>query len=303
MRSKSIINAFVVLCITAILAIAVCGCEDLGAYDDTAEYYDCFGNIIFVDGVTGDYSDYSVEDCFYNKESKENFLVGENGEYMGVPHDYYEYVAIPVESTIDMDTLALYIQADDKATVYISIYVADEIPDEDDTSTDTETTDAQSESPDVSNTATEGQSAPPREEKGNEPDMGGDPDNTIIETERTESAPEEAEKENKAPEQTQEESKPSYSKVKIGEIVIQLNGGKWDSFMLDEFDVNGKTQKSIQINEGQYILMHIRNNSGLRNPDAADQASVEPQNENELQSVKITMTNLLVRTLEIANDD
>ena len=303
MRSKSIINAFVVLCITAILEIAVCGCEDLGAYDDTAEYYDCFGNIIFVDGVTGDYSDYSVEDCFYNKESKENFLAGENGEYMGVPHDYYEYVAIPVESTIDMDTLALYIQADDKATVYISIYVADKIPDEDDTSTDTETTGAQSESPDISNTATEGQSAPLDEEKGNESDMGGDPDNTIIETERTESAPEEAEKENEAPRQTEEESKPSYSKVKIGEIVIQLNGGKWDSFMLDEFDVNGKAEKSIQINEGQYILMHIRNNSGLRTSDAADQASVEPQTENELQSVKITMTNLLVRTLEIANDD
>lgn len=303
MRSKSIINAFVVLCITAILAIAVCGCEDLGAYDDTAEYYDCFGNIIFVDGVTGDYSDYSVEDCFYNKESKENFLAGENGEYMGVPHDYYEYVAIPVESTIDMDTLALYIQADDKATVYISIYVADEIPDEDDTSTDTETTDAQSESPDVSNTAAEGQSAPSEEGKGSEPDMGGDPDNTIIETERTESASEEAETESEAPEQTEEEVKPSYSKVKIGEIVIQLDGGKWDSFVLDEFDVNGKAQKSIQINEGQYILMHIRNNSGLRNPDAADQASVEPQVENELQSVKITMTNLLVRTLEIANDD
>ena len=303
MKSKSIVNAFVVLCITAILAIAVCGCEDLGAYEDTAEYYDCFGNIIFVDGVTGDYSDYSVEDCFYNKESKENFLAGENGEYMGVPHDYYEYVAIPVESTIDMDTLALYIQADDKATVYISIYVADKIPDEDDTSTDTETTGAQSESPDVSNTATGGQSAPLEEENGNESDMGGDPNNTIIETERTESASEEAEKENEAPEQTEEESKPSYSKVKIGEIVIQLNGGKWDSFMLDEFDVNGKAQKSIQINEGQYILMHIRNNSGLRTSDAADQASVEPQTENELQSVKITMTNLLVRTLEIANDD
>ena len=303
MKSKSIINAFVVLCITAILAIAVGGCEDLGAYNDTTEYYDCFGNIIFVDGVTGDYSDYSVEDCFYNKESKENFLVGENGEYMGVPHDYYEYVAIPVESTIDMDTLALYIQADDKATVYICIYVADKIPDEDDTSTDTETTGAQSESPDISNTATEGQSAPLEEENGNESDMGGDPDNTIIETERTESASEEAEKENEAPEQTEEESKPSYSKVKIGEIVIQLNGGKWDSFMLDEFDVNGKAEKSIQINEGQYILMHIRNNSGLRNPDAEDQASVEPQTENELQSVKITMTNLLVRTLEIANDD
>jgi hypothetical protein len=303
MRSKSIINAFVVLCITAILAIAVCGCEDLGSYDDTSEYYDCFGNIIFVDGVTGDYSDYSVEDCFYNKESKENFLAGENGEYMGVPHDYYEYVAIPVERTIDMDTLALYIQADDKATVYISIYVANEIPNEDDTSTDTETTGAQSESSDVSDTAAEGQSAPLEEGKCSESDMGSDPDNTIIETERTESVSEEAETESETPEQTEEEVKTSYAKVKIGEIVIQLNGGKWDSFVLDEFDVNGQAQKSIQINEGQYILMHIRNNSGLRNPDAEDQASVEPQTENELQSVKITMTNLLVRTLDIANDD
>jgi len=223
--------------------------------------------------------------------------------YKGVPHSYYEYMAIPVEGTIDVDTLALYIQADDKVTVYISGYVADEIPDGDETDTDVETAEAQSESSVASEAATEGQSAPPEEEKDSESEMGSDPDNTLVETEETESEPEESENESDAPEQTEEESNPPYSKVKIGEIVIQLNSGKWDSFVLDEFYVNGKAQKSIQINEGQYILLQIHNNSGLRNSDAENQASAEPQTENELQKAKITMTNLLVRALEIINDD
>lgn len=303
MTFKGVVKACCVLCITAILAIAVGGCEDLGAYNDTTEYYDCFGDIVLVDGVTGERDGYSVEDYFYNKESKENFLAGEDGVYKGVPHSYYEYMAIPVEGTIDVDTLALYIQADDNVTVYISVYVADEIPDEDETDTDVETAEAQSESSVASDTSTEGQSAPSKEESGSEPETDSDPDNTLVETEGTGSETEETEQENEAPEQTEEESTPSYSKVKIGEIVLQLNAGKWDSFVLDEFYVNGKAQKSIQINEGQYILLQIHNNSGLRNPDAENQASVGPQTENELQKAKITMTNLLVRALEIMNDD
>lgn len=40
MTSKRIIASVLALCITAILVIAVCGCEDLGTYEDTTEYYD-----------------------------------------------------------------------------------------------------------------------------------------------------------------------------------------------------------------------------------------------------------------------
>ena len=86
---KSIIKASFVLCITAILAIALCGCEDLGAYEDTEEYYASFGDIVLIDGTSRERSNYSVEDYFYNEESREAFLAGEDGAYKGVEHSDY----------------------------------------------------------------------------------------------------------------------------------------------------------------------------------------------------------------------
>ena len=39
MTFKKIVSTCLALCITATLAVAVCGCDDLGAYEDTTEYY------------------------------------------------------------------------------------------------------------------------------------------------------------------------------------------------------------------------------------------------------------------------
>ena len=82
--------------------------------------------------------------------------------------------------------------------------------------------------------------------------------------------------------------------TRIGEIIVHLESGKWDSFMLDVFSVNGTSQKSIQINEGQYILLQIRNNSGVR--------ELNTENGLKLDRAEITMTNLLVRALKIENN-
>ena len=52
MLFKNIINACFAICIMAILGIALCGCEDLGAYEDTNEYYGSFDDIVMIDGQT-----------------------------------------------------------------------------------------------------------------------------------------------------------------------------------------------------------------------------------------------------------
>lgn len=224
---KRKIVACVAICITAILGIAVCGCDDLGAYEDVEEYYSSFGDIVFIGGAAGDGEGFPVKDFFYNEESKKDFLEGEEG----VPHSDYVYVAIPFKKDIQMDSLAMYMQATDNVTVYMNVYLVEELPkrlDETDTS-------------------------------GKEPGYR-EPD----------------------------------SKSKIGEITVDLKAGKWNSFVLDYFKDGENNEKSITVASGQYILLQIRNNSGVR--------ELNTENGLRLDRAEITMTNLLVRALEIENN-
>lgn len=257
MTFKSIVNAFCVLCITAILVIAVTGCEDLGAYGDTEEYYSSFGDVVLIDGTTRSEESYSVEKYFYNKESREDFLEGADGAYKGVEHSDYVYVAIPFESNIDMDTIALYIQSQSDVTVYINVFVTDKIP---------------SEWKAISDNNNDNSAKPfDKEADGNAEKVYDDPN----------------------------------PDTRIGEVVVHLKNGKWNSFVLDVFNVDGKTQKSIHINEGQYILLQIRNNSGVRTFDEEKQIYVDPQTGLDLDKAQITMTNLMIRAIEvrIGNDE
>ena len=130
MTFKSIVKAFLAICITAILTVAVCGCDDLGDYENTEEYYSSFDDIVLINGVSGDDESYSVAQYFYNKESREDFLSGVDGAYQGVPHGEYVYMAIPFESTIDMDAIALYIRSESDVSVYINAFVTGSIPSE-----------------------------------------------------------------------------------------------------------------------------------------------------------------------------
>ena len=116
------------LCTLAILAVAMCGCEDLGEYADTEEYYGTFGEIVLINGTTKKSISRSVDDYFYNEESRENFLVDADGEYQGVKHADYVYIAIPFEREIEMDSLALYVQSQNDVMVYINVFVTEKIP-------------------------------------------------------------------------------------------------------------------------------------------------------------------------------
>ena len=111
----------IAICITAILVIALCGCDDLGEYEDTAEYYDSFGSIVLINGATGKEESFDVAEHFYNEESRDNFVTG-------VLHAPYVYMAIPFKRDIDMDSLALYLHSDLDATLEISFYLTNEIP-------------------------------------------------------------------------------------------------------------------------------------------------------------------------------
>lgn len=245
------------LCIMAILVIALCGCDDLGEFADPEEYYASFGDVIMIDGVTKDTRVYSVEEYFYNNESREDFLVGEDGVYNGPLYANYVYVAIPFESSIDMDSLALYIRSEKDVTVYISAFVVDKIPSKWKPITD-------------ENTGSNGTSGGSNSGAGN----GEEP--------------------------TYDDPNRSAS---IAEVTVNLQKGKWNSFLLENFKVDGNFQKSVQINDGQIVLLQIRNNSGVRIFDTDKETFVDPVTGLKLEKAEITMTNLLVRALEVISGD
>ena len=231
------------LCITAILVIALCGCDDLGAYEDVREYYDSVGDVVLINGSTGQSIARSVDEYFYNEESRENFLVGEDGKYGGVTHGAYYYMAIPFESDIDMDSLGLYLQSNSDVTLYIDVYLTDEVP---------------------------------SEKEDDEAGEAGAKNESMF----------------TAPEQ----------KEKIGSTTLYLETGKWSSFLLESFSVEGAVQQSILIDDGKYIVLQFRNNSDLMF-GADKQEGVSQENGIELKSADITMTNLLVRALTVEDEE
>ena len=254
---KRKVAACVAICITAILGIAVCGCDDLGSYENAETYCASFGDVIFLGGAAGSGKTYSVTEYFYNDSSREDFLTDENGVYKGVEHSDYVYVAIPFNETIEMDTLAMYMQAKSSTTVYINVYLTDKIP---------------------TNWKTEADVGAGTEEVPDGEGEGGE-----------------------GSEGEGEGSEPSYDdpdpQTRVGEIALHLNEGAWGSFSLDSFDLKGKVETSMRVRNGQYILLQIRNNSGVRVFDEEKQLYVDAQTGLVLEKAEITMTNLLIRAL------
>jgi hypothetical protein len=180
--------------------------------------------------------------------------VGADGEYKGIEHADYVYLAIPFQKEVDMDSLALYVQSKSNVTVYINVFVTDKIPSNWKSIADNE-----------SNSGGTGK--------------GTDANPNANETE------------------TKVYDDPS-PEARVAELTVHLQAGKWSSFVVDVFKIGGQIQKSIQIDDDQYVLLQIRNNSGVRIFDKSKGLYVDEQTGLELQKAEITMTNLLVRSLD-----
>ena len=236
MRFKKIVSAFLALCLVATLAVAMSGCDDLGAYENPSEYYGSFGEIVLINGANKKEKGYSVEKYFYNEESREDFLKGEER----VAYGEYTFMAIPFNKDIDMDTFALYLQSQSDVTVFINAYVI---------------------SQDEWDIIRDGDS------DSGESDGDSEDNKTVYEN----------------------------TDAKIGEVTVQLKNGKWNSFSLDFFTTKEGAKKSIQINSGHYVLLQFKNNC----VDENGQAYVDTDTALELPKAQITMTNLLIRALDV----
>lgn len=129
MTFKKLLALFLAFLIAATSSVALSGCDDLGAYEDVAEYYSSFGDITLIDAETRGRNEYSVEEYFYNKESREDFLVdGDSGAYKGVPIKDYVYMAIPINRDMVINSIALFMKGYMDQNVYLSVFITSAIP-------------------------------------------------------------------------------------------------------------------------------------------------------------------------------
>ena len=112
MKFKQIFRSCTAIFIAAILAIAACGCEDLGDYSSVEEYYSSFGDVVLISGTNKEEQRYAVEKYFYNEDSREDFLENE---------EIQTYVSFSVDVTYAAQKVFLDILGDNGFKVKESV--------------------------------------------------------------------------------------------------------------------------------------------------------------------------------------
>ena len=279
MRIKIFLKKLISISVAAILAVTLLGCFDLGDFSDEEAYYDSFGDVGLVyNSKSGENEkdivkkDYDIEDYFYKDSFKAD---EETGEEKYTPQLPYVYMAIPVESDLNVESVALYFKAAQTCSLEVFFYVVDDLPDftnvrllgdpEYQPETDDEGKPKYKQKVDehgVPMVDTDGN--PIYEQKVDEDgnpmfDEVGDPIYEPIL-------------------QKVEYSDPDDSFI-VGKTMANLKEGKWVSLLMDTW--NGG--RFVEINAGQYLLLRFVNNSG---------ANVEGNS-----PAQFRVTNLLIRAV------
>ncbi len=246
--------AALALATAAVFASSGCGFYDLGEFEDEEDYYSSFGNVGLI-AQNGTQNDYSLKKYFYNEHSVNDF----SGDI--VEADEYVYFVLPVEKTMELDSVALYVYAEERATVRYSVFLTDTVP------TNLRNYDAPLY---VQEEDEEGN--PKFDEEGNpvyeqEEDADGNP-------------------------KFDEEGNPVYEKIPYDDPAAETaaatgsftaKANQWDSFTVEKWKSDaGKTADTVEAEAGTYVLIRFENNSGY-GKDA------------ELQRIPFRATNLLVR--------
>lgn len=108
------------LIVAFVLLGCLCGCFNLGDFEDEQNYYDTFDEVTLI-SLDKSIRSYSVEEYFYTEE-------GVNDYECDVPKGQYIYAAIKVGKEIALDDLSLSFYSDYNDSLYVSVFLVDSIP-------------------------------------------------------------------------------------------------------------------------------------------------------------------------------
>ena len=115
-----VFNNHLKLLFAFILILCLCGCYNLGDFEDEQDYFDTFKEVKLI-SLEKTIEVYSTEDYFYTEE-------GINDYECDIPAKKYIYAAIKVEKDILLDDLSLSFYSDYTGDLYISVFLVDVIP-------------------------------------------------------------------------------------------------------------------------------------------------------------------------------
>ena len=115
-----VFNNHLKLLFAFILILCLCGCYNLGDFEDEQDYFDTFKEVKLI-SLEKTIEVYSTEDYFYTEE-------GINDYECDIPAKKYIYAAIKVEKDILLDDLSLSFYSESTGNLFISVFVVDVIP-------------------------------------------------------------------------------------------------------------------------------------------------------------------------------
>lgn len=284
MHIKIFWKKFIAISVAVLWAVTLAGCFDLGGFTDEEDYYNTFGDVgLFYQKDIGK-EEYSIKDYFYNKATGEDFSYGdpkddEPDEGKDIPQVPYVYMVIPAVKDLTVESVALYFNAMKTCSLEVHFYVVDSLPD-------------------FAHVRLwdEPEYQPKKDDGGNiqykqQVDENGEPmvdanGNPIYVQQKDE---------NNEP-MFDAEGNPIYEPILekinysdpddsliVAKTTVHVKNNEWVSLLTENW--NGKS--SVQINDGQYLLLRFINNSGAY-------AGEDPL-------VEFRVTNLLIRAFPVSD--
>ena len=120
MMQSNIKNKIKKATLLSLLTISLCGCYELGDYEDDQDYFDTFPSVELIEKDKSSQS-YDVEDYFYTKEGINDFV-------SNIPYKQYLYLNIEVEKDILLNELNLSFCSENDCSLEISVFILDRLP-------------------------------------------------------------------------------------------------------------------------------------------------------------------------------
>lgn len=99
---------------------SLCGCFELGEYENEGQYFDYFPIVELMD-MHKSTEDYAVEDYFYTEE-------GINEFESEIPYKEYLYLSIQTKEKVLLDEVNLSFCSNEKCELQVSVFILDTMP-------------------------------------------------------------------------------------------------------------------------------------------------------------------------------
>lgn len=120
MESNFLTNKIKKATLTTLVSLSLCGCFELGEFEDDQHYFDTFPSVQLMEKDKNSKS-YDVDEYFYTEEGINDFI-------SNIPYREYLYLFVKVEEDFLLNELNLSFCSENDCMLEISVFLLDDIP-------------------------------------------------------------------------------------------------------------------------------------------------------------------------------